>query len=64
MTNVTAWSEKSLRNNIKICILDGSLKGMLGVMAMIIAKMTWEAKIKVRARCASNKLVLGKFWGS
>jgi hypothetical protein len=61
MTNITAWSKKSLGYHIKLGIFNCWRKGMLGMMAMIHADMARNAKIKVWASSASNEILFGEF---
>jgi hypothetical protein len=61
VANVTARSEQSLRDEIKLGLLNSRLESMLGVVAMLHANMARNAKIIVGARSASDKVLLRQF---
>ena len=61
VTNVTAWSEQSLSDEVKLRILNSRLECMLGVVTMLHANMAGDAEIKVWAAGAGDKVLLGEF---
>jgi hypothetical protein len=61
VANVTARSEQSLRDEIKLGLLNSRLESMLGVVAMLHANMARNAEIIVGARSASDKVLLRQF---
>jgi hypothetical protein len=61
VTNVTAWSEQSLSDEVKLRILNSRLECMLGVVTMLHANMASDAEIKVGAAGAGDKVLLGEF---
>ena len=61
VANVTAWSEQSLGDEVKLGLFDSRLESMLGVVAMLHADMAGNAEIKVGARSAGDEVLLGEF---
>jgi hypothetical protein len=61
VTNVTAWSEQSLGDEVKLRVLHSGLECMLGVVTMLHANMARDAEIKVGAAGAGDKVLLGEF---
>ncbi len=52
MTNVTAWSEQGLSNEIELGLLNSGFEGMFRVVAMLHANMARNAEIIVGAAVA------------
>ena len=60
VARVAAWLKKSLGKGIQGHVFNSRGKGMLWVVAMLKAYVTWNAEIKVITGSASNKAFLGK----
>jgi hypothetical protein len=61
VTSVTTWSEKNLGNEIKARILNSIFKCVLRVVTMLHTNVASNAKVKVGACSASDKVLLGEF---
>ena len=58
---IAAWLKKSLGERIQGHVLHSSSKGMLWVVAMLEAYVTWNTKIKVITHSAGDKAFFGEF---
>lgn len=62
VAHVAARSEQSLCSKGKYCLLSRWVKAVSGMMAMLVAGMAVNAKVKVLARVASDKITLGQHY--
>jgi hypothetical protein len=61
VSSVTARSEEGLRNHVKIDILNGRSKSVLGVVAMFQTNVAWDAQIVIITGSASDEILFGQF---
>lgn len=61
VSNKSARFEESYSKRFKYSALNGRLKGVLGVMAVLNGNMAWDAEVIIFTNCASNEVLVGKF---
>jgi len=61
VSNISAGSEKSLGNQIEVCLFNSWLKCVLRVMTMLHADVAGDTKVIVGTRGASNEVLFREF---